>query len=138
MPTSQRQCVCAHLAELTAQPDYDDLRERYPHRSFGIGPKTGYGGTAILAKIEPVGVTIGLPTLPEKDSNAHVVTAEFAKCYVVATYVPNAGKDLKNMDDKKAFSEALQRYLRELDAKKPIVWCVARARSRADCVGWAT
>lgn len=106
------------------------MRERYPHRKFGIGPKTSHGGTAILSKIEPLDVTVGLPTLPDTDTNGNILTAEFAHSYVVATYVPNSGAGLKNLDDRKEFNEALERHLRDLDAKKPVIWCVKRWPAR--------
>ena len=40
----------------------------------------------------------------------------------IGTYVPNAGQNLKAMDDKVAWNEAFKTYLHQLDAKKSVVW----------------
>jgi AP endonuclease-1 len=77
-----------------------------------------------LSKIEPLNVTIGLPTA-EGDLSltaGRIVTLEFANSYVVGTYVPNAGAALKEMPRKEAWNAAFERYLRQLDAKKPVIW----------------
>ncbi|OBZ75520.1 DNA-(apurinic or apyrimidinic site) lyase [Grifola frondosa] len=47
---------------------------------------------------------------------------EFEHCYVIGTYVVNAGQNLKTMDAKKKWNTHFEAYLRELDAKKPVIW----------------
>ena len=53
---------------------------------------------------------------------ARVLTLEFDKIYVVATYVRNAGTACKNLPLKLSFLENLGRYIHELDAQKPVIW----------------
>ena len=53
-------------------------------------------GTAVLSKIEPLSVDYALPGHPDPASvKGRIVTLEFESCYVVGTYVVNAGTGLK-------------------------------------------
>ena len=54
------------------------------------------GGTAVLSKIKPISVTKLLPGHPDPDQvKGRLVTLEFEGCYVICTYVTNAGQNLK-------------------------------------------
>jgi len=115
----------------------------YPHRSWGIDSNSkGYAGVAVLSKIKPVKVTIGMPEHP-KVYNGRIVTLEFEKTFLVATYVTNAGEGLavrvralvfrrsntdtplcpQKMGDKQKWHEAFARYITSLDVQKPVIWC---------------
>lgn len=37
--------------------------------------------------------------------------------------VPNAGSGLKTLPEKEKWNRAFEKYLRTLDAKKPVIWC---------------
>jgi AP endonuclease 1 len=64
---------------------------------------------------------------------------EFDKCYIVGTYVVNAGEKLKvgminmfhgfrlsiriqTLDEKKQWNTVFEAYVRDLDSKKPVIW----------------
>ncbi|KAI8450385.1 Endonuclease/exonuclease/phosphatase [Phakopsora pachyrhizi] len=51
-----------------------------------------------------------------------VITLEFDDFYLIGTYTPNAGEKLKFMEKKKEWNVWFEKYLRQLDEKKPIVW----------------
>lgn len=54
------------------------------------------GGTAILSKFPALSATYNLPGHPdESDVAGRIVTLEFEPFYLVGTYVPNAGQNLK-------------------------------------------
>ncbi|ORY59440.1 Endonuclease/exonuclease/phosphatase [Leucosporidium creatinivorum] len=108
----------------SVDPQIKELDDRYEHRYWGTDPKKGYAGTAVLSKIKPVSVVFGLPGTKEPQANSagRCVTLEFENSYVVGTYVPNAGAKLANLDKKEAWNEAFEAYLRELDAKKAVIW----------------
>lgn len=56
----------------------------------------GLAGTAILSKIKPLSVSTTLPGHPDPISvKGRIVTLEFEKCWLVGTYVVNAGTGLK-------------------------------------------
>ena len=69
------------------------------HRSALILSRHAAGttaGTAILSKIAPLSVDYTLPGHPSTSAvKGRIVTLEFASCYVVGTYVVNAGTGLK-------------------------------------------
>jgi exonuclease III len=53
-------------------------------------------GTAILSKHKPLNVSKDLPGHPDPSSvKGRIVTLEFEGCYVIGTYVVNAGEKLK-------------------------------------------
>lgn len=53
--------------------------------------KEGYAGVALFSKVKPLGVQYGIGE-DEYDDEGRCITAEFAKFYIVAVYVPNAGR----------------------------------------------
>ncbi|KAI0670400.1 Endonuclease/exonuclease/phosphatase [Trametes maxima] len=107
------------------------LTDRYAHRYWSIADKKtssgrsegGAAGTAILSKVEPLSVDYTLPGHPDPSSvKGRIVTLEFASCYLVGTYVVNAGTGLKTLDAKKEWNTHFEAYIRALDAKKPVIW----------------
>lgn len=89
------------------------LKNRFPHCYWSIAEKKGYceqiechwaswlstvvsAGTAILTKHKALSVDRTLPGHPTPSSvKGRIVTLEFENHYVVGTYVPNAGTELK-------------------------------------------
>ncbi|GAA5903786.1 exodeoxyribonuclease III [Sporobolomyces salmoneus] len=130
-------CLNETKCESLALPSIDD---RYPHRYWGIHHKKGQAGVAIFSKIEPISVVKGLPadlTTPadekeqeegvahpptQKESEGRIITLEFEKTFVIATYVPNAGQGLKTLPEKAAWNKSFETYLHSLDARKPVIW----------------
>ncbi|KAI0709220.1 Endonuclease/exonuclease/phosphatase [Earliella scabrosa] len=99
------------------------LTQRYPHRHWAISEKKSYSGTAILSKIKPLSVDYTLPGHPDASAvKGRIVTLEFESCYVVGTYVVNAGTGLKTLEAKKEWNQHFEAYVRDLDKKKPVVW----------------
>ncbi|KAM5535174.1 hypothetical protein V8D89_011110 [Ganoderma adspersum] len=104
-------------------PADPELTNRYPHRYWAISDKKTYAGTGVLSKIKPLSATYDLPGHPDKSAvKGRIVTLEFESCYVIGTYVTNAGTGLKTLDAKKEWNEHFEAYIRDLDTKKPVVW----------------
>ncbi|KAF9025816.1 hypothetical protein BDZ89DRAFT_953468 [Hymenopellis radicata] len=98
-------------------------KDRFPHCYWAISATKTYSGTAILSKHEPTSVDRTLPGHPDPSLvKGRIVTLEFPSCYLVATYVPNAGTGLKTLDVKKEWNVHFTRYIRDLDKKKPVIW----------------
>ncbi|KDE06685.1 hypothetical protein MVLG_03031 [Microbotryum lychnidis-dioicae p1A1 Lamole] len=108
-----------------ADPNFAFLNDNYPYRYWGVDPsKKGYSGTAILSKIEPKSITFGLPTSSDQAAEAgRCITLEFNSHFLIGTYVPNAGQDLKSLPRKSQWNHDFSLYLHQLDAIKPIIWC---------------
>ncbi|KIY67550.1 hypothetical protein CYLTODRAFT_396889 [Cylindrobasidium torrendii FP15055 ss-10] len=99
------------------------LSSRFPHRYWSISSTKTYAGTAILSKQEPLSVDKTLPGHPDPAYvKGRIITLEFPTCYLIATYVPNAGEKLKNMESKKTWNTHFEKYIRDLDKKKPVIW----------------
>ncbi|KAA1075252.1 hypothetical protein PGT21_032209 [Puccinia graminis f. sp. tritici] len=155
--------------KMQAEPDIMHIKHQFKYRYWGGDETKGYAGVAILSKHKPIEVVYGLPTATDQSSTkGRIVTLEFSKFFLIGTYTPNAGDNLKVhffvrnfwssllgqkikikkkmmhlllcllvetwyalltytsyikfMDRKKEWNVAFEKYLRELDAKKPVVW----------------
>ena len=112
--------VC--LQETKLQPEQAVFELDGYHRFFHSADKKGYSGTAVLTKEEPLSVTYDFGD----DIHRHegrIITAEYAAFYLVCCYTPNSQDGLKRLDYRMQWEDDLRAYLKELDAKKPVVYC---------------
>ncbi|EAD0586631.1 exodeoxyribonuclease III [Listeria monocytogenes] len=84
--------------------------------------KKGYSGTAIFTKVEPLSVQYGLG-VPEHDTEGRVITLEFEEFFMVTVYTPNSQAELKRLDYRMTFEDAILEYVKNLDKMKPVVLC---------------
>ncbi|KAH9934711.1 Endonuclease/exonuclease/phosphatase [Fomitopsis serialis] len=99
------------------------LTSRFPYRYWSIADKKTYSGTAILSKIQPISVSTTLPGHPDRSAvKGRLLTLEFENCWLVGTYVVNAGTGLKTLDAKKEWNKHFTAYIRSLDRQKPVIW----------------
>jgi exodeoxyribonuclease-3 len=92
----------------------------YPHQYWHGAERRGYAGTAILSKIAPLSVHYGMG-VERHDHEGRVIAAEFATCFAVSVYVPNAKRDLSRLADRQDWDRCLLTYLKELERHKPVV-----------------
>ncbi|CAF1252065.1 unnamed protein product [Rotaria magnacalcarata] len=93
------------------------------YKAFWLsGDQAGYSGVGLLTKIDPVDVKYGIG-IAEHDNEGRVITAEYDKFYLVASYIPNSGRKLVRLTYRQKFNQAFHAYLKELDSKKPVIWC---------------
>jgi exodeoxyribonuclease-3 len=90
---------------------------RYRHINHSINPArgrgSGYSGTAIFSKENPIAYTNGLPTLGSTpDIEGRCCTAEFANFYVVNVYTPNSGSNEEYRIN--VWDKAMLHYLNQL------------------------
>lgn len=74
------------------------------------GRGSGYSGTAIFSKTEPINVTKGLPDL--EDTEGRCITCEFIDIFLVNVYTPNSGTNEEYRISE--WDPAMARYLNEL------------------------
>ena len=114
------------LNETKISPDIEEeFHALFPGYTavFNHAEKKGYSGTAMFFKNPPLSVSKGIG-VKEHDNEGRVITAEFPKFYVVATYVPNSGGGLVRLPYRtKEWDLAMLKYLKSLEEKKPVVWC---------------
>ena len=84
--------------------------------------KKGYSGTAIFTKHEPLTVTYGVG-VEELDTEGRLITLEYPDFYLVTCYTPNAQRGLARIEHRLRWESALRDYLKELDSKKPVIYC---------------
>ncbi|PNF29040.1 hypothetical protein B7P43_G14198 [Cryptotermes secundus] len=92
------------------------------HTYWLSGEKEGYAGVGLYSKKEPIKVTYGLGK-KEFDTEGRVITVEYEKFYLVAAYVPNAGRGLVTLPKRMKWDPDLRNYVKELDSKKPVILC---------------
>ena len=84
--------------------------------------KKGYSGTAIFAAEEPLNVFYDIND-PAHVGEGRSITVEYEKFYLVTVYTPNSQNELKRLDYRMEWDDAFRAYLKELDAKKPVIVC---------------
>ncbi|MBF0103777.1 MAG: exodeoxyribonuclease III [Deltaproteobacteria bacterium] len=91
--------------------------------ALACAKKPGYSGVAILTKIRPQLVTIGLGR-PECDNEGRTIIADFDKFTLVNVYVPNGGRELERIPFKLKFNEHLLKVLqKKRSTQKNIICC---------------
>lgn len=110
------------LQETKMQPEQLALELPGYHQYWYSAEKKGYSGTAIFAKTEPLSVVYGVG-VEALDHEGRLITLEYEKFYLVTCYTPNAQDELKRIDFRMAWEDALREYLCRLDHKKPVIYC---------------
>ncbi|MEG0471537.1 MAG: exodeoxyribonuclease III [Solibacillus sp.] len=89
---------------------------------WNYAQKKGYSGTAIFTKHEPLNVFYGVGD-EDAEAEGRIITLEYEQFYIVNVYTPNAQRDLARLDFRLQWEDKLALYLKELDAKKPVIYC---------------
>jgi exodeoxyribonuclease-3 len=92
----------------------------YPHQYWNGADRRGYSGTAILSKTAPLAIRHGMG-VARHDCEGRVLAVEFAVCFVVSVYVPNAKRDLSRLADRQHWDACFLTYLKALAQHKPVV-----------------
>lgn len=108
-----------HLAVLNELfPGYD-----LAWRSSVEPARKGYAGTMYLYK-EEYQPTVSYPQIgapAPMDDEGRIITLEFPDFFVTEVYTPNSGNGLKRLDERQEWDDCYREYLKELDAKKPVI-----------------
>lgn len=109
------------IQETKMQPDQADFSPQGYYKYFHSAVKKGYSGTAVYTKVEPIKVTFGIEG--QHMDEGRVITCEFEDLFFVCCYVPNAQNELKRIDYRMEFEDAMRAYLSDLDKIKPVIYC---------------
>ena len=112
------------LQETKMQLGQADFHPDDYYEYYNCAERKGYSGTAIFARKslgEPVSVRYGIHG--EHDDEGRLITLEYPAFYLVCCYTPNSQDGLKRLDYRMQWEDDLRAYLKELDAKKPVVYC---------------
>lgn len=83
--------------------------------------RKGYSGTAILTRVEPLGVEYDMD-MEEHDQEGRVMTMELPGFYLVNVYTPNSGSGMKRLDYRQQWDRDFRDYILSLTGK-PVLVC---------------
>ncbi|MCD8004814.1 MAG: exodeoxyribonuclease III [Oscillospiraceae bacterium] len=110
------------LQETKLQPGQLELELPGYQQYWNSAEKKGYSGTALFTRIPPLDVQYGIGS-PAHDSEGRAITAEFQDFFLLTCYSPNAQQELARLDFRMAWENRLRTYVKELEARKPVVLC---------------
>lgn len=110
------------LQETKMQPGQAEFSPEGYFQYWYSAEKKGYSGTAVFTKHEPMSVSYGIGK-EEHSHEGRAITLEFETFYLVNVYTPNSQNELARLDYRMQWEDDLLAYLKELDAKKPVVYC---------------
>lgn len=61
--------------------------------------------------------------IEEHDHEGRIITLEYDQFYLVTCYTPNSQTGLKRLDYRMTWEDDFRKFLKSLDAKKPVVIC---------------
>jgi len=114
--------VC--LQEIKARPEQLEGGWHVGYRAYwNPAERPGYSGTLVLSRAEPVNVETGIGE-STGDAEGRVITVEYADCFVVNVYTPNARGDLSRLDYRtREWDPAFRAHCVRLARTKPVVFC---------------
>lgn len=110
------------LQETKMQEGQLDLTFEGYESYWNYAEKKGYSGTAIYTKHKPLSVSYGMG-VEEHDHEGRIITLEYEQFYLVTCYTPNSQTELKRLDYRMTWEDDFHKFLKALDAKKPVVIC---------------
>ena len=92
---------------------------------WSYAEKKGYSGTVVFTRVSPLRrvdvPVLGADVFPGNEGR--LVVLEYEEFFLVNCYTPNAQDGLRRLDFRMQWEDYLRRYLCELDAQKPVVYC---------------
>lgn len=110
------------VQETKLQEGQIDLALEGYEQYWNYAVKKGYSGTAVFTKKKPLSFKYGIG-IEEHEQEGRVITLEFEDFYLVNVYTPNSQRELARLDYRMEWEDAFRSYLKELDAKKPLILC---------------
>ncbi len=110
------------LQETKMQEGQLDLLFEGYESYWNYAEKKGYSGTAIYTKHKPLSVSYGMG-IEEHDHEGRIITLEYDQFFLVTCYTPNSQTELKRLDYRMTWEDDFRKFLKSLDAKKPVVIC---------------
>ena len=110
------------LQETKMQEGQLDLQFEGYESYWNYAEKKGYSGTAIYTKHKPLNVSYGMG-IEEHDHEGRIITLEYEQFYLVTCYTPNSQTELKRLDYRMTWEDDFRKFLKSLDAKKPVIIC---------------
>lgn len=124
------------LQETKAQKGQAEIDLPEYEEYWNSATRPGYSGVAIFTKEKSLSAVLGIPEkIAQKyglaadgygnpNTEGRVIALEFKNFYIVSVYTPNAKEDLSRIPLRyKQWDPAFLEYMKELDKKKPVIFC---------------
>ena len=95
----------------------------YVWRSSEQPARKSYAGTMFLYK-DKYSPGVSYPHLDAPDTmdlEGRIITLDFGDFYLTQVYTPNAGSELKRLEERQIWDKKYAEYLESLDKKKPVI-----------------
>lgn len=110
------------IQETKMKEEQKDFSFEGYYEYWNSADKAGYSGTLIYTKKQPLSIHYGLDDGKYNDEG-RAITLEFEDFYFVTVYSPNTKRELLRLDYRMEYEEDFRKYLKRLDAKKPVIMC---------------
>lgn len=120
LKTLNADILCLQETKLQQGQIETELSEYYQYWNYA--ERKGYSGTAIFTREKPLSVSYGIG-IPNHDTEGRIITAEYEDNFLVVCYTPYSGTDLKRLDYRMTWEDAVREYIKSLEAKKPVIFC---------------
>lgn len=110
------------VQETKVRPGQLDLSFEGYESFYSYADRPGYSGTAVFSRVPSSRqeYTMGID---RHDHEGRITLLELDKIYVVNVYVPNSRTELVRLDYRLDWEAEFLKFLRQLDAHKPVVIC---------------
>eukprot|EP00172_Hildenbrandia_rubra_P002319 Plantae.Rhodophyta-Hildenbrandia_rubra.ctg3088.p2 GENE.Plantae.Rhodophyta-Hildenbrandia_rubra.ctg3088~~Plantae.Rhodophyta-Hildenbrandia_rubra.ctg3088.p2 ORF type:complete len:302 (+),score=48.61 Plantae.Rhodophyta-Hildenbrandia_rubra.ctg3088:328-1233(+) len=121
----QPDIICLQETKLQQvhETDFQDILDGYTSIFHSSSSRKGYSGNVVFfdrKRFSPLGV--GKEIGHEVDNEGRTITIEFDQFIVMSCYTPNVGQELKRLQLRLSWDEAMRKYIYELGKKgKPLV-----------------
>lgn len=110
------------LQEIKMKPEQADFSFEGYRMIWNSAEKSGYSGTAVLTKREPLEVRFGIG-YPELDAEGRCITLMFDNVAFVAVYTPNAQDGLRRLPTRMEWDDRFRAYVNALAVERPVIIC---------------
>ena len=116
--------VCLQETKSTVEQAREVVANLDGYHYYGNESKArkGYSGTGVFTKVKPLSERYDMG-IEEYDQEGRVIALEFDTYFLVTVYTPNSGNDLRRLEYRQGWDAAFLKYLKELEASKPVVVC---------------
>ncbi|MBD3196503.1 MAG: exodeoxyribonuclease III [Candidatus Lokiarchaeota archaeon] len=100
----------------------EELEEIHEYSEYWSSSKhkKGYSGVLTLVKETPIEIRKGIG-VKKFDEEGRVISLEYKDFFLINVYFPNAGAELKRLDDKMWFNKEFLMFCEELRKDKPLI-----------------
>lgn len=110
------------LQEIKMRQEQADFRIEGYHMIWNSAEKSGYSGTAVLVRQDPLDIRTGIG-YPELDREGRCITLLYPNVTFVTVYTPNSQDGLKRLPVRMQWDDCFRDYVSGLAESAPVIIC---------------